>query len=202
MRPIVVDVRGSTQIWSVGHSNHSIERFLQILETAEIECLVDVRSQPYSRYTPHFNQAPLTTSVTAAGIGYEFMGDSLGGRPPETSMYDEQGYVLYGEMAKSERLRQGIEKLIALSSKKRTAMMCSEESPIDCHRRLLIARVVAEDIDVVHLRADGSAISDSDLTAMVDPPAAPALFILEEVKEWKSIRPVLRNTALDASSEH
>ena len=202
MRRIVVDVRGSTQIWSIGHSNHPIEKFLQLLEAAEIASLVDVRSQPYSKYTSHFNKTPLTTSLTTVGISYEFMGDSLGGRPPETFMYDEQGYVLYGEMAKSERLRQGIEKLIALSSKKRTAMMCSEESPIDCHRRLLIARVVPEDIEVVHLRADGSAISESDLTAKVDPPTAPTLFALEEVKEWKSIRPVLRNTALDASSEH
>ncbi len=202
MRPIVVDVSKSAQIWSVGHSNHSIEKFLHILEIAEITCLVDVRSQPYSKYTPHFNQAPLTTSLTVAGISYEFMGDSLGGRPPETFMYDEEGHVLYGEMAKSERLRQGIEKLIALASRQRTAMMCSEESPVDCHRRLLIARVFAEGIEVVHLRADGSAISDSDLTAVVDPPTPPTLFALEEVKQWRSIRPVLRNTAHGASSGH
>ena len=202
MRHIVFDVSESPQIWSVGHSNHSIEDLLHILEGVEIGCLVDVRSQPYSKYTPHFNQAPLTTSLTLAGISYEFMGDSLGGRPPEASMYDEDGHALYSEMAKSERLRSGIEKLTALTFKQRTAMMCSEESPVDCHRRLLIARLLGEDIEVVHLRADGSSISERDLADIVDPPAPPALFALEEVKPWRSIRPVLRNTAPGASSEH
>ena len=192
----------STQIWSVGHSNHSIERFLQVLVDVEIECVVDVRSQPYSKYTPHFNGAPLESSLVKAGIDYVFMGDSLGGRPPEPFMYDDEGHALYGEMAKSERLLGGLEKLLLISSSRRTVMMCSEESPADCHRRLLIARVLAEGVEIVHLRADGSQIREADFSALVDPPEQPTLFALEEVKTWRSIRPVLRNMVPGVSSGH
>jgi uncharacterized protein (DUF488 family) len=198
----MVDVSTPTQIWSVGHSKHVMGKFLSVLEDAAIACLVDVRSQPYSRYSPHFNEASLKTSLVESGICYEFMGDSLGGRPPETFMYDEEGHVLYGEMAKSERFRHGIEKLVHLGSRQRTVMMCSEESPVDCHRRLLIARVLAGSIEVIHLRADGSALSESDWMAEVTPPKPPTLFELEEVKQWRSIRPVSLNTVHDASSEH
>ena len=186
----------------MGHSNHSIERFVELLKGAEIEQIVDVRSQPFSKYTPHFNSAPLELSLTRAGIAYIFMGDSLGGRPPEVSMYDQEGHVLYGEMAKSERLREGILTLTTVSSTKRTAMMCSEESPLDCHRRLLITRVLSEGIEVVHLRSDGSQIKDSDFAAMSDALEQPTLFAVEEVKQWRSIRPVLRSTGPDAFSGH
>jgi uncharacterized protein (DUF488 family) len=198
----VTPVSENTQLWSVGHSNQTIEAFLHILEVAEISCLVDVRSQPYSKYTPYFNETPLRASLERAGIAYKFMGDSLGGRPPEPFMYDDEGHVLYGEMAKSDRLLKGIQELIELASQQRVAMMCSEESPVDCHRRLLIARVLSEGIEVIHLRADGSTITESDLTAQVDPPEPPTLFSLEEVKQWRSIRPVLQNKAHDASLEH
>ena len=190
------------RLWSVGHSNHSIEKFLQILELGAIKCVVDVRSQPYSKYTPHFNSAPLKSSLSNAEIEYVFMGDSLGGRPPEPFMYDDDGHVLYGEMAKSTRLCEGIEKLLDLASNQRTVMMCSEESPVNCHRRLLIARVLSEGTEVVHLRSDGSQISEIDFTAIVEPPEPLTLFAIEEVQQWRSILPVLRNTAQDNSSGH
>jgi len=191
-----------TPIWSVGHSNHSLERFLDLLHAAEIEVLVDVRSQPFSRYTPHFNGPALEDAVTRAGISYLFMGDSLGGRPPEAHMYDAEGHVLYGEMAESERFQAGVKSLLGVAAKHRTAMMCSEESPIDCHRRLLIARVLDQGAEVIHLRADGSQIRDVDLRLLVDPPPPPTLFDLGEVKEWRSTRPVSRSTAREGSSEH
>jgi len=199
---IISNMTAPLRIWSVGHSNHPLEEFINLLTKAEIETVVDVRSQPYSRYTPHFNGPALASSLAEAQIGYVFMGDSLGGRPPEPSMYDEEGHVLYSEMATSERLLNGVNTLLDLASRGSVAMMCSEESPLACHRRLLISRVLDEGVEVIHLRAKGEMISEVAFTAEIEAKNPPTLFQDEEVKVWRSILPVLQNTERGSFSEH
>src|SRR5581483_9780536 len=90
-------------VWSIGHSRHDLPRFLSLLKGAGIEAVADIRSQPFSRFSPHFNRSNLKPALVAEVISYAFLGDELGGRPPEASLYDAQGHVLYGEMAKTER---------------------------------------------------------------------------------------------------
>jgi uncharacterized protein (DUF488 family) len=68
-------------IFSIGHSNQSVEAFLSLLQQHEIQVLVDVRSSPYSKYVPHFNSTPLAATLKRTGIKYMFMGQELGGRP-------------------------------------------------------------------------------------------------------------------------
>jgi uncharacterized protein (DUF488 family) len=194
-------MKSKIQVWSVGHSVLPTPKFIDVLSSSGIELVVDVRSNPYSKYTPHFNQRHLAESLAAFCIDYVFKGDSLGGRPPESFMYDDEGYVLYSELSMSARFLQGLKELVDLASQRRTAMMCSEESPVDCHRRLLISRVLTDDIEVIHLRADGSEISERDLSSNLNSHLQPTLFDTEEVRPWKSIRPVLRSTAREASSD-
>ena len=187
-------------LWSIGHSNHSTERLIELLEGESIDLVVDVRSQPYSRYSGNFNKDALKTALEAAGIRYRFAGESLGGRPPEGSMYDAEGHVLYSEMAESERFRTGLDHLLNLADENHVAMMCSEESPIDCHRRLLITRV-AEDMgaEIRHIRGDGSCIEERSLAAKLESLEPPTLFG-EEEKPWRSVLSVSRNTPPSSSS--
>ena len=180
-------------MWTIGHSNHSIAKFIELLEIAGLKHVVDVRSRPFSKFTPHFNHSKLESALKELGISYTAMGESLGGRPSEPSMYDLEGYVLYGEMAKSIRLQTGISHLLEIASRQRTVVMCSEESPVDCHRRLLITRLLAGKAEVIHLRGDGSSISENELKSTLELSTQPPLFTLEEVEQWKSIRPVLQN---------
>jgi len=91
-----------------------------------------------------------------AGIRYVFLGDKLGGRPPEVDAYNAAGRVLYGRIASSEVFRQGLERLKRGLSDYRVVAMCAEENPEHCHRRLLIAKVLMEQgVDVDHIRGDG-----------------------------------------------
>ncbi|HEX6122481.1 MAG TPA: DUF488 domain-containing protein, partial [Ktedonobacterales bacterium] len=144
-------------IYTIGHSNQPMERFLALLERHGIQILADVRSQPYSRYVPHFNQVSLEDAVERRGIQYLFLGQELGGRPIGDEFYDAEGYVLYGVVAEAPFFRRGIERLKDEAALSRVAVMCSEEDPTNCHRRLLIARVLAgEDVRVLHLRSDGA----------------------------------------------
>jgi uncharacterized protein (DUF488 family) len=187
-------------IWSVGHSNHSIERFIEILNESGIESVVDLRSQPYSRYTGHFNQIPLQRALETAGFEYVFLGNELGGRPTDKGMYDAEGHVLYGEMAKSELFNDGLGQLMAIAAKSSTAMMCSEEDPTDCHRRLLVTRVLEElPIPVTHIRGDASMITEQELAGQIEDKNPPQLFE-EEEKPWRSVRSVLQSTPPNNSS--
>src|SRR5437867_6186800 len=97
-----------TSILTIGHSNHSIEKLLDLLQANGVEALVDTRSQPYSKYTPHFNREALQAAVTGAGMKYVYLGRELGGRPEGADFYDAEGRVLYRKVAASELFRDGV----------------------------------------------------------------------------------------------
>ena len=99
-------------IWTIGHSNHPLETFLDLLAKHRIEVLVDVRSSPYSRYASHFNKAAIEGALLERDIKYLFLGDCLGGRAEGEQFYDEQGYVLYDRLADSPTFRRGVDRLL------------------------------------------------------------------------------------------
>ena len=153
-------------IWSIGHSNHDAHRFVDLVRGAGVEMIADVRSQPFSRFNPHFNREPLRAALLEAGIDYVFFGEELGGRPPEPGFYDDAGHVRYDKVAASDRFRADLQRLVNRSHEFRVAMMCSEGDPAGCHRHLLIARALpAEGIPVTHVRPDGTTLTDVDLAA-------------------------------------
>ncbi len=192
-------------LYSIGHSNHSLETFLGLLELHHIQVLVDVRSKPYSRYSPHFNSQELKTSVKAQGLKYVFMGQELGGRPDERDFYDAEGRVFYNKVAASGLFQDGLARLENGLEKYRVAMMCSEEDPTRCHRHMLISRVLLEHgIVVQHVRGDGTLQSEVELrqTKAEDEPEQLSLFPNdEELKAWKSILSVLPKKPPPNSSE-
>jgi uncharacterized protein (DUF488 family) len=162
-------------IWSIGHSNHELLEFVELVRGAGVQVIADVRSQPYSRFNPQFNREPLRTALLEAGIDYVFLGDALGGRPSEPDCYDADAHVLYDRVAATDRFRDGLERLVSGSQNFRVAVMCSEGDPANCHRHLLVSRALTADgIPVTHIRADGSTITEAELTAQNA--AQPALF--------------------------
>lgn len=183
-------------IFTVGHSNHPLDRFVSLLKGQDIEVLVDVRSYPYSRYAPHFNDQPLKVSVKAADIKYLFLGKELGGRPKGAEFYDEDGHILYSRVAESPLFIEGITRLETGLQKYRVALMCSEENPSECHRRLLVGRVLGErGVTVRHIRGDGRVQIETELA----PKQAShnnydnvqlSLFNAHEVNTWKSTQSV------------
>lgn len=168
---------GKTEIWTVGHSTHEMSALADLLRRPGIEVVADVRSYPSSRHNPQFNRKPLRASLLAAQIEYVFLGKELGGRPPEPEFYDASGHVLYRAVAKSERFAAGLERLLTGAATYRVAILCSEENPENCHRRLLVGRVLTNrGISVLHIRGDGSVVSDKDLGRLSEDAAQGALF--------------------------
>jgi uncharacterized protein (DUF488 family) len=145
------------RLLTVGHSNHSAEHFQDLLTEHGVEVLVDVRSWPRSRYVEWADQRALRDVCGAVNVKYLFLGDLLGGRPDDPRLYDDDGHVLYGKVARTDDFQRGIERLSRGLEKCQIAIMCSEENPEHCHRRLLVARVMLErGCAVVHIRGNGN----------------------------------------------
>jgi uncharacterized protein (DUF488 family) len=196
-------------VYTVGHSNQTRERFIALLQRHGIQTLVDVRSSPYSRYVPHFNRLDLEDAVERAGIRYLYLGDELGGRPPTDDYYDAEDHVLYGRVATALFFLRGLERLTDEATLYRTAIMCSEEDPTNCHRHLLIARVLdGQGARVLHIRGDDREqtevdlrppepeVAQGDLWGMAPETAQP----VREDATWRSIRPVSRRNQPRSSS--
>ena len=142
-------------LFSIGHSNLPIDRFMALLRDAEIAAVADVRSTPASRRFPWFNRGALTERLARDRIDYLGFGDALGGRPCVPELYRD-GIADYEAMARRPEFVAGINQLIAAASKCRVCLMCAEREPLDCHRCLLVARVLAErGFTVGHLSSDG-----------------------------------------------
>ena len=143
-------------IFTIGHSNHSIEKFLTLLQGSEINMVVDVRSAPFSKMFPQFNQEALKNSLSDIAIGYLFLGDHIGGRSEDPEDYVD-GQVVYNLLAAKEVFKRGINRLSEGSEKFNIALMCSEKEPLDCHRTLLVSETLAiEGVHVSHIHADGT----------------------------------------------
>jgi|SRR5579875_1152181 len=154
----------AAEIWTVGHSTHPLPVLAGLLRRHRIEVLADVRSQPFSRRNPQFNRDSFASYLEGAGIRHVWLGAGLGGRPPEAEFYDGQGHVLYDAVASTERFLSGLERLMDGAERYRVAVMCAEENPARCHRRLLVARALVErGVTVRHIRGDGSVIGEEDL---------------------------------------
>jgi uncharacterized protein (DUF488 family) len=187
---------GGPVVFTIGHSNVPQEAFIALLKSHDIEVLVDVRSAPYSKYVPHFNASALKPAVVGAGIKYLYLGRELGGRPRERRFYDAVGHVRYDCIAESPEFHEGIERLLRGIREHRVALMCNEEDPRECHRRLLVGRVLAErGVTVLHIRGDGRIQTETELAEAErrDEPAEiqqEFAFAAREKPEWKSTRSV------------
>jgi len=152
-------------IFTIGHSNHTSEKFASLLLASGVEVVLDVRSSPYSKFSPQFNRERL--SATLLPLRYAFMGDTLGGRPEGAEFYDEAGHVLYGPLSRSGPFLRGLEQVERNAEKYRIALLCSEADPGSCHRFLLISRALRNrgfDLGAIrHILADGSIRSDAEV---------------------------------------
>jgi len=171
-------------IYTIGHSNHPAERFLELLRAHGVTAVADVRSKPYTRYAKHFCREPVERLLRAEGIAYVFLGDLIGGKPDDPDLLGPDGKPDYVRIAASPEFATGIERVATGASSHAIALMCGEEDPTHCHRRHLIApALAARGIAVQHIRGDGRVQDEAGLAqaearqdAGPAEPARPSLF--------------------------
>ncbi|HUT18716.1 MAG TPA: DUF488 domain-containing protein [Anaerolineae bacterium] len=159
----------SPPVYTIGHSDHTIEAFIDLLRQHAIALVVDVRSQPYSRWATQYNRELLAHSLHAAGLRYEFLGDVLGGRPADPGLYQPDGeHADYGKIERSPAYQAGIDALLALAHAERTAVVCSEGDHRRCHRHLLISQTLLDrGIRVLHIQPDGTTVEGGSVPSQL-----------------------------------
>ncbi len=142
-------------VYTIGHSNHSIEKFIELLAANGATAVADVRSHPYSRFNPQFNREKLRVSLKKAGIAYVFLGRELGARSEDQSCY-VAGRVQYDRLARTHLFQEGLARLVEGTRTYRIALMCAEKDPLTCHRAILVCRhLAAQGIGAQHILEDG-----------------------------------------------
>lgn len=186
-------------VWTVGHSNHDVETFLALVRRHQVAHLVDVRSHPYSRYAPQFNREELRASIEACGIRYTFLGAALGGRPRREDQLDAEGHALYDRMSMEPTFSDAIDGILRGASEHRIALLCSCGVPHECHRRLLVGKVLCDrGAELRHILPDGDVLSERTVQ-LRDDHAQDMLFGHDELP-WRSIRSVSPRRRLSVSS--
>jgi uncharacterized protein (DUF488 family) len=150
------------ELFTIGHSVHTMERFMAMLKEHNIDTLCDVRSSPYSRFTPQFNRESLKEDLAKHRILYLYLGAELGPRSTDPDCY-ENGKVQYKRLVEKEIFQQGLDRLRKGINTYRIALMCAEKDPLTCHRMILICRNLrGEDILIRHILEDGSLEDNRD----------------------------------------
>lgn len=149
-------------IFTIGHSDHTLDSFLQLLLSRHITAIADVRSSPFSRIHPQFNRETLKSALRQAGIDYVFLGDALGARTADRSCY-RNGLAEYDLIAKTDLFKEGLRRVLKGGQTFTVALMCAEKEPLDCHRTILVARnLVTLGERIEHILADGRAESHEE----------------------------------------
>jgi uncharacterized protein (DUF488 family) len=146
------------ELFTIGHSSHSIDYVIGLLRAHSVSLVADVRSAPYSRYAPQFSKDALEKSLRDSAIDYVFLGNELGARRSEEGCYVD-GQARYDRIAALPAFRRGLDAIRQETRARPVALMCSEADPIACHRTVLVARQLrraAPDLDIVHILPDGT----------------------------------------------
>lgn len=146
------------EIYTIGHSNRSIEDFIQILEVHGIECVADVRTIRRSRHNPQFNADALEASLKKAKILYGAL-PRLGGlrKPRKDSRnlgWRNASFRGFADYTETSEFDEGIRELLSLAEKKKTAIMCAEAVYWRCHRSLIADALLARGITCRHIFDD------------------------------------------------
>jgi uncharacterized protein (DUF488 family) len=151
------------ELFTIGHSNHDIKAFISLLQKHRITALADVRSHPYSRFLPYFNQVPLKEALAREGIKYVFLGRELGARSSNPECYVD-GKAVYERIAETDEFREGIKRVLKGLEKHRIALMCAEKDPLDCHRAILVCQYLRHlDLNINHILKNGDLETHSHL---------------------------------------
>jgi uncharacterized protein (DUF488 family) len=143
------------KLFTIGHSNHSLEHFLCLLSRHEINTIIDIRSVPYSRYVPHFNKERIKEHLKSNHIHYLYMAEEFGMIQRE-ELFHLEGYVDFEKVRESEHFKTGVERVKrGIEKGYKIALMCSEKDPLECHRSIMIAPVFKKQgYEVLHILED------------------------------------------------
>lgn len=163
MQSIIFNALSILRLYTIGHSSQSLEEFLTLLQRHGINCVVDVRSVPASKYAPQFNEESIKTFLKLHGIQYLPFGNEFGAR--RTDCINDEGQVDFEMAVTTPLFQQGVKRLMkGLERGFCIALMCSEADPLECHRFSLVSRFFYnQGIEVFHILKDANLASQGEV---------------------------------------
>jgi len=152
-------------VYTIGCSTNTSEEFIKLINKYKINCLVDVRSTPFSKYTQQFNKENLQELLKKHKISYIWMGKEFGARREDRSLYSSKGYLDFEKVCTSQEFLSGVNRIQnGLERGYKIVLMCTEKDPIDCHRTILVSKGLDENgIQVKHILPDGSLCNKDEI---------------------------------------
>ena len=153
------------QVFTIGHSDHELNYFLELLFSQRINCVIDVRSIPASGRNPQYNQNALKNALSKEGIEYWHFRKEFGARQISQSVHNEEGRVDFEKFQQTDAFQQGVQQLEdGLEKGYEIALMCAEGHPLDCHRFSMISNfLAAKGFDIFHIMKDKSVIAHAEM---------------------------------------
>jgi uncharacterized protein (DUF488 family) len=152
-------------IYTLGHSVHSLDFFLSLIKDHQLDCILDIRSQPYSKYAPQYSKNDIASFLKEKDVLYAFLGRELGARREEPEVRSPEGKVDFEKVHISPLFLAGIDRLMGfLAQPKKVGLMCAEADPFKCHRFILVARYLElKGYSVSHILKDSCVVSNASL---------------------------------------
>ena len=156
-------------IYTIGHSNYTIEKFIDMLHYYNINCVVDIRGTPYSKYNVQFDKETIRYTLNKAGFIYIYMAKELAAKRVNKQSYNEEGYSDFEKVINEKEFIEGIERLKNGCDKGyKIALLGAMQEPIRCHRAILVGKALRKyGFNVKHILDDYSIVSQDDIEEML-----------------------------------
>jgi len=154
------NMMASITVYTIGHSNHTVENFSDLLMSAGIQTLIDIMAQPFSKHNPQFNEPALREVMDSVGIIYHLAGRQLGGKRPAQANSPhitlDEGLRGFADYMQTGHFERAISQLVNLAGRSPTVIMCAEAKPTHCHRALIADYLLLQGYTVIHILDDGT----------------------------------------------
>ena len=156
-------------IYTIGHSNYTIEKLIDMLHYYNINCVVDIRGTPYSKYNVQFDKETIRYTLNKAGFIYIYMAKELAAKRVNKQSYNEEGYSDFEKVINEKEFIEGIERLKNGCDKGyKIALLGAMQEPIRCHRAILVGKALRKyGFNVKHILDDYSIVSQDDIEEML-----------------------------------
>ncbi|AXU29660.1 TPA: DUF488 family protein [Clostridioides difficile] len=153
------------EIFAIGHSNYPYDKLIDMIKKYDINCVVDIRETPYSKYNIQYNKEAFNESLRNSGFVYIYMGKEFGAKRTNKDVYTQEGYADFEKVAKEDIFLNGIERLKkGCQMGYRIVLLGAMQEPIRCHRSILVGKVLnKEGFDVKYIMHEGNLAYQEDI---------------------------------------
>ncbi|MDZ4993278.1 DUF488 family protein [Clostridium perfringens] len=157
------------EIYTIGHSNYDVSRLVHMLNKYNINCVVDIRGIPYSKYNVQYNKETIQKTLTNLGFTYIYMAKEFAAKRESKSSYNKEGYADFHKVINEESFKNGIERLkVGIGKGYRIALLGAMQEPIRCHRSILVGRELEKQgFKVNHILHDYSICDQREIENML-----------------------------------